>query len=104
MESTAQEEIVHRPVSVKEETIPLQSSDEFTTEKPKLTKAQRDLTEKHGLIVTDMKSTGNLESIDVEKAASKTVKVVLEDNSASLEISEVQLQEREGEFLRGEND
>jgi titin len=104
MESTAQEEIVHRPVSVKEEMIPLQSSDEFTTEKPKLTKAQRDLTEKHGLIVTDMKSTGNLESIDVEKAASKTVKVVLEDNSASLEISEVQLQEREGEFLRGEND
>lgn len=98
-ESTAQPEVVHRPVSLKEETLTLLSSDDFKAETPRLSKAQTDLTETHGLIISEIKSTGDLETIEHTIATPKTVKVTMEDRSSSLQISEVQLEEKEGELI-----
>ncbi|KAJ8952457.1 hypothetical protein NQ314_007533 [Rhamnusium bicolor] len=98
-ETTAQTEVVQRPVVINEEIIPLQSHDTFKSEKVNAIEGRPEYIDvyQHGLIVTEQKSTGNLGSLEFDEPTSKTVKIVMDEISPSLQISEVHLHELEGD-------
>lgn len=99
-ETTAQKEIEQRPVVVKEEITPLQGHKFFKSEKIKTMELQPEYTDiQHGLIVTEQKSTGNLGLLEFEKPSSRTIKIVMDEISPSLQISEVELHELEGKLI-----
>lgn len=99
-ETTAEKEIEQRSVVVNEETTPLQGHELFNPEKIKVMELQPRYTDiQHGLIVTEQKSTGNLGFLEYEKPSSRTVQIVMDEISPSLQISEVQLHEVEGKFI-----
>lgn len=99
-ETLAKTEVEQHPVATNEEIITLHKTGEFKEANKKLCKAQTDIPETmHGLIVLEQKSTSN---IDILKTAdtptSKNVKVVMEDITPSIQISEIQLHEHTGKF------
>lgn len=100
-ENIAEKSLQTMSVGLHEETLILERPELLKDESQKTSFAKKDISglEKHGLLVTEQKSTGNLKDIEplLEKPKSKTVNVLL-DISPSLQISEVQLHELAGKF------
>lgn len=98
-ETIAKKEVEGKPTVLSEEVLPLESHDTFAEVGMKMGQGQLGYFEtSHGLIVTEQKSTGNLGSLTEDKPVTKTVKVVMDDISSSIQICEVLPHETEGKF------
>lgn len=97
-EQTAEEEIKQQHVAVHEETISLSATDILKPNYFNTSTAQQiQPSEQHGLIVSEQKSTGELQSVPyVEIPSSKKGTVAFEDTTSSLLVSEIQLHDKEG--------
>lgn len=101
-EKSAQPEVQGRNVAITEETVAFQSPD---TTPDNLRVSEVKAKEigpavQYGLVVSERRSTGELESVpNVQKPDSKKGRVLYEDASTTPLISEIQLQEKEGKYF-----
>lgn len=102
-QNPAQSEIQGHSAAITEEIIAFQAPDTVDYKSSKLeVKAKHiEQTIQHGLVVSEQRSTGELESVPcVQKPDSKKGRVLYEDATTTPLISEIQLQEKEGKYFR----
>lgn len=97
-EETAEEEIRQQHVALNEETISLNATDILKPNSFKTSTAKQiQPSQQHGIIVSEQKSTGELQSVPcIVIPNSKTGRVAFEDTTSSLLVSEIQLHDKEG--------
>lgn len=100
-EKLAETDIHQHRVAVKEENLPLNATGTFKPKEIISTLANKIApVQQHGIIVSEKRSTGELDAIlPTATPQTRIGKVVLEDTTSSLLISEVQLQDREGKYF-----
>lgn len=100
-EKLAETDIQQHRVAVKEENLPLNAAGTFKPKEIISTLANKiPPIQQHGIIVSEKRSTGELDAIHPTTTPQTRIgKVVLEDTTSSLLISEVQLHDREGKYL-----
>lgn len=97
-EQTAEKEIKEQQVALNEETMPLSATDILKPTSFKISTAKEiEPSQQYGLIVSEQKSTGELQSVPyMVIPSSKKGTVTLEDTTSSLLVSEIQLHDKEG--------
>lgn len=98
-DKVAKPELIEKHIAVKEETTILQLPEEFTSNVPRpTTTSQQDFVYQHGIVVSEQMTTGNLESVipEMEKPTKKAVSVTIKDKVTGLEITEIQVHDKEG--------
>lgn len=102
-EKSAQSEIQEQKVAITEEIVPLLlpgSVDSYEDEINLASAKEIAATTQYGLVVSEQRSTGELESVpSIHKPDSKKGRIMFEDATATPIISEIQLQEKEGKYL-----
>lgn len=96
-DKTAQAEVEGKPIAVNEETVTLLTSEKYAPEKAKTTTATSEYSLLHEVVVTENLETGSLsgEVPSFDQPSSK-VHVSFKQKSSGVQISEVQLHEKEG--------
>lgn len=101
-ENSAQPDIKGHSAAVTEETVALQLPDMISSYPLGAleVKAKEVATMQYGLVVSEQRSTGELESVpSIQKLDSKKGRILYEDATTTPLISEIQLQEKEGKYL-----
>ncbi|XP_025832493.1 titin isoform X2 [Agrilus planipennis] len=99
-DQTVSQDITGKNAAQTEYVVPLTHTSMFLQEQPTERVAKESISsEQFGLLVTEQRSTGELESVlpDQHKPAMQTVVLSIEDISSNLQISEIHSNEREGE-------
>lgn len=103
IEKTSQSQVQGQHAAITEETIALQSSDIIDAQKLERFEAKANEigpSPQYGLVVSEQRSTGELESVpNAKKPDSIKGRVLFEDVPTTPIISEIQLQEKEGKYF-----
>lgn len=97
-EGTAEENIKQQQVAVKEEILSLNATDILKPDSFNVTTAKQiEPNQQHGLIVSEQKSTGELQSVPCMAIPdTKKCTMAVEDTTSSVLVSQIQLHEKEG--------
>lgn len=97
-EQTAQEDIKQHPVAVSEEVIPLSDTKPLERADARSATAKAvEPTQQHGVIVSEKRSTGELDSVPYVLTPDKRKgRMVVEDTTATVSVTEIELHDREG--------
>lgn len=101
-EKSAQPDVQGQTAAVTEETVALQLPDMIDSYQvgELEVKAKEVAAMQYGLVVSEQRSTGELESVpSIQKPDSKKGRILYEDATTTPLISEIQLQEKEGKYL-----